>query len=96
MSKGLSCIDDIDSLPSICTLCLDVKMASYIYPQYCTLSNKILLVLSPKATACVIQHTPLKFIEAARFWSHVHVSPGVFLMHCMEIDLGIGMKHMFH
>ena len=65
MSKGLSCIDDIDSLPSICTLCLDVKMASYIYPQYCTLSNKILLVLSPKATACVIQHTPLKFIEAA-------------------------------
>lgn len=31
-----------------------------------------------------------------QFQSHVHINPGIFLIYCMEIDLGIDMKHMFH
>jgi len=79
-----------------CEQCIDAKMASYVYPEYWTLPDEICDIPFSEAVRCVIRNTPIKFIEAARFQSRVHVGPGVSMPRYLELTLGIGMKHMFH
>ena len=89
---GSKAITDLST--SIATSC--IKSTNFVYGDPSSIPDEVLSLTLPQAVKWVVMNTPLMFIEAARFKSHIHTGPGVSIPTHIEHSLSVGMKYLFH
>ena len=70
------------------------ELRKFKYGSPSTIPDWLLSVPYPLAISYLLCRIPLSIIEAARYKSFVHISPGVVIPENIALDLSVGLKYM--